>query len=134
MITPNDPPYSYLRFKSDQLYRRYVQKDNAVKPQWTKPKAQYFSNDKSHGSYGALLFHPDWKAKRKEILQRDQYRCIHCRSDRDLQVHHRQYHFIADKQRFRLPWEYPGHLLITLCESCHSKGHYKYKVPTIIIK
>jgi hypothetical protein len=24
-------------------------------------------------------------------------------------------------------------LLITLCESCHSRGHNKYKVPTITI-
>ncbi|QJB42051.1 hypothetical protein HF324_31085 [Chitinophaga oryzae] len=134
MITPNDPPYRYLQFKSDQLYRRYIQKDGDAKRSLAKPQEHNFLNEQSHGSYGALLFHPDWKARRKEVLQRDGYRCVHCRSDRDLQVHHRQYHFIAEKQRFRLPWDYPGHLLITLCESCHSKGHYKFKVPTIIIK
>jgi hypothetical protein len=50
-----------------------------------------------------------------------------------LQVHHRQYHFIVSQQKFRLPWEYPNHLLITLCESCHNRGHNKYKVPTINI-
>lgn len=134
MITPNDPPYRYLQFKSDQSYRRYIQKDGATKPSLANPQEQQFPEDKSHGSYGALLFHPNWRAKRKEVLQRDKYRCVHCHSDKDLQVHHRQYHFIAGMQKFRLPWDYPGHLLITLCESCHNKGHNKYKVPTIIIK
>ncbi|AXY78537.1 HNH endonuclease [Paraflavitalea soli] len=85
----------------------------------------------THGSYGALLFHPNWKAKRKEILIRDQHRCVHCKSDKELQVHHRQYHFIVNEQRFRLPWDYPDKLLMTLCESCHSRGHNKYKVPTV---
>lgn len=120
MTTLNYEPYKYLQFKGDQSYCRYIREDTpAASP--------------SHGSYGALLFHPKWKAKRKEILHRDLYRCVHCRSNKDLQVHHRQYHFMISEQQFRLPWDYPDHLLITLCESCHSKGHNKYKVPTITI-
>lgn len=133
MTTPNDVPYKYLQFKGDQLYRRYIREDIPAKSPPAKPQEQGSRSDKSHGSYGALLFHPNWKAKRKEILQRDMHRCVHCRSDKDLQVHHRQYHFVASEQRFRLPWDYPGYLLITLCESCHNKGHNKYKVPTITI-
>lgn len=133
MTTPNDAPYKYLQFKGDQFYSRYIQEDITGKSPPAKPREQDFLNTRSHGSYGALLFHPNWKMKRKEILQRDMHRCVHCRSDKDLQVHHRQYHFIASEQKFRLPWDYPGHLLITLCESCHNKGHNKYKVPTITI-
>ncbi|WP_160715799.1 HNH endonuclease [Chitinophaga solisilvae] len=128
MTIPNHAPYKYLQFQGDQSYSRYVQENVPAKSQ-----EQDYLNVKSHGSYGALLFHPDWKAKRKKILERDMHRCVYCRSDKDLQVHHRQYHFIASEQRFRVPWDYPGHLLITLCESCHSKGHNKYKVPTITI-
>lgn len=133
MTIPGNTPYKYLQFKGDQFYSRYIQEDIPAKASPAKPPEQGFLNGKSHGSYGALLFHPHWKAKRKEILQRDMHRCVHCRSEKDLQVHHRQYHFIASEQQFRLPWEYPGHLLITLCESCHNKGHHKYKVPTITI-
>jgi hypothetical protein len=133
MINPNDTPHKYLQFKGDQFYRRYIQEDITATSSPAKPPGQGFPNYKSHGSYGALLFHPNWKAKRKEILHRDRYRCVHCHSDQYLQVHHRQYHFKASEQQFRLPWDYPGHLLITLCESCHNKGHNKYKVPTITI-
>lgn len=133
MTTPNDAPYKYLQFKGDQCYRRYIEEDIPAKSPPVTPQKQDLLNVKSHGSYGALLFHPNWKARRKEILHRDMHRCVHCRSDKDLQVHHRQYQFIASEQKFRLPWEYPDRLLITLCESCHNKGHNKYKVPTITI-
>lgn len=133
MNTTNDTPYKYLQFKGGQFYRRYIQDDIPAKSPSTKSEEQGSLNVKSHGSYGALLFHPNWKAKRKEILHRDLHRCVHCCSDKDLQVHHRQYHFMTSEQKFRLPWDYPGHLLITLCESCHNKGHNKYKVPTITI-
>jgi 5-methylcytosine-specific restriction endonuclease McrA len=125
------PLYRYLSFKEEQPYRRYVQHES------TKDTGKNNSSDDSnpspptHGSYGALLFHPNWKSKRKEILSRDMHRCVNCKSEKDLQVHHRQYHFIVRENRFRLPWDYPGNLLITLCEPCHNRGHNKYKVPTI---
>jgi hypothetical protein len=87
----------------------------------------------AHGSYGALILHPNWKAKRKEILQRDQHQCRHCGSSADLQVHHRQYLFVKATQQFKVPWDYPDHLLLTLCAKCHSRGHALYKVPSILI-
>jgi hypothetical protein len=87
----------------------------------------------THGSYGALILHPNWKSKRKEIIERDQFKCVICGSSDDLQVHHRQYHFIKAIQKFKVPWDYAGHLLITLCSSCHGRGHSKFKVPSITI-
>ena len=87
----------------------------------------------AHGSYGALILHPNWKARRKEILTRDQHRCRICNSIKELQVHHRQYLFVKATQRFKSPWDYPDHLMITLCSNCHSRGHAMYKVPSIII-
>lgn len=87
----------------------------------------------THGSYGALILHPNWKAKRKEVIERDQYKCVICNSKEDLQVHHRQYHFVKATKKFKVPWDYPQHLLITLCSNCHSRGHSKYKVPSINI-
>ncbi len=87
----------------------------------------------THGSYGALVLHPNWKAKRKEILERDNYKCQVCANSTELQVHHRQYLFIKATKQFKVPWDYPEHLLITLCTKCHARGHSMYKVPTVII-
>ena len=84
---------------------------------------------KAHGSYKGLLLTKEWKAKRKEILQRDNLRCRCCKKETDLQVHHRQYHYSLVLRKFRKPWEYPNELLITLCELCHQRGHQKYNVP-----
>jgi len=133
MNTPNAPSYKYLQFKEPGSYCRYIREEVPKQAAPGIPTENTSLNVRSHGSYGALLFHPNWKAKRKEILSRDMDRCVHCKSSKDLQVHHRQYHFVASQQKFRLPWDYPDHLLITLCESCHNKGHNKYKVPTITI-
>ena len=88
----------------------------------------------NHGSYGFLLFDPRWKAKRLEILERDMKRCVICKSENNLQVHHRQYHFSTILNSFKNPWEYENRLLITICESCHQKGHRLYKVPVKQIK
>lgn len=82
-----------------------------------------------HGSYGAKLFDPRWKAKRLSILKRDSNKCVNCSASESLQVHHRQYQFIKAIQSFRDPWDYADRLLVTLCEPCHSKGHGKYEVP-----
>jgi len=83
-----------------------------------------------HGSYGALLFDPRWKAKRLMILKRDTNKCIICKSPENLQIHHRQYHFIKSIKSFSPPWDYEDKLLITLCQFCHQKGHRQYNVPT----
>lgn len=127
------PLYQYLSFSDEMPYNRYVQvrQSHAEKtPELNKKTAPA---TKTHGSYGALLLHPKWKSKRKEILTRDLHRCIHCKREEGLQIHHRQYHFIISQQQFKLPWDYPDHLLITLCESCHNRGHNKFKVPIINI-
>lgn len=88
----------------------------------------------SHGGYGATLFDPRWKMKRKEILARDKNKCVICKSEDSLQVHHRQYHFSTVLNTFRNPWEYSNNLLITLCKICHQRGHRLYKVPVKQIK
>lgn len=130
MLDPTNSRYRYLSFKGSGTYRRYVQDDKRLQ----QVDVNYQNNDvPSHGSYGALLFTPQWTAKRLEILKRDAHTCVVCKSAIGLQVHHRQYHFIVRQNQFRLPWEYPNDLLITLCESCHKKGHSKFKVPTVNI-
>lgn len=83
----------------------------------------------AHGTYGAMLFDKRWREKRAHILKRDNNSCKVCKSPNELQVHHRQYHFIQKLRRFRKPWDYTDNLLITMCKTCHQKGHQLYKVP-----
>lgn len=132
MQHPNPIKHKYLQFNDYTSYRRYVQ-NSAPDTLQTDIQSKKILNDGAHGTYGAMLFHPKWKEKRKEILNRDRHRCVNCKSEKGLQIHHRQYHFIESQNKFRLPWDYPDHLLITLCELCHNRGHKKYKVPTILI-
>ena len=130
MYDPTNSRYRYLNLKSNLVYRRFVQEGKRMQG------PGLIQNDldvPAHGTYGALLFTPQWKARRLEILKRDNERCKICNSNNDLQVHHRQYHFMVTKNQFKLPWEYQDHLLITLCEGCHKRGHSKFKVPTINI-
>jgi hypothetical protein len=86
-----------------------------------------------HGTYAELLFDKRWLARRATILARDHNRCVICFQENDLQVHHRQYHFIKSMEKFKAPWDYEDQLLITMCQKCHAKGHSKFKVPTIYI-
>jgi hypothetical protein len=130
MNDPTHSRYRHLSFKNNTTYRRFIQEDKKL----NKSKFVGAAIDiAAHGTYGAFLFRPEWKAKREEILIRDAYSCIICKGSLKLQVHHRQYHFIVRENKFKLPWEYSGNLLITLCESCHKRGHSKFKVPTINI-
>lgn len=84
-------------------------------------------------SYSDLLKHEKWLEKRRFILQRDQYRCRNCGSAAELEVHHRQYHFIKTNRVFRKPWEYENTNLLALCNRCHQVGHAKYKVPVFYV-
>jgi 5-methylcytosine-specific restriction endonuclease McrA len=88
----------------------------------------------NHGGYGATLLDQRWKDKRKEILVRDNFMCLVCKSEKSLHVHHRQYHFSKSQGQFKNPWEYSNNLLITLCEKCHKRGHNLYNVPIKYIK
>lgn len=86
-----------------------------------------------HGTYGALLLDFRWKAKRAHILKRDGCKCVVCGGTKGLNVHHKQYHVDSQGRKF-VPWNYDDKYLVTLCEKCHRKGHYRYKVPVFVIK
>ncbi len=130
MYDPTNSRYRYIELKGDGYNRRFVQHGKSLKQaDTTAPNIQ----TPAHGSYGALMFTKEWRKKRQEILERDGHTCVVCSVQAGLQVHHRQYHFVVRQNQFKLPWDYPEHLLITLCESCHKRGHNKFKVPTINI-
>ena len=76
--------------------------------------------------YNDLLMDERWIAKRNEIYTRDSYRCKVCGlGNRIVQVHHKVYYSRTD------PWDYPNHLLITVCEKCHKQIHDTTKIKTI---
>ena len=83
----------------------------------------------NHPPSGAALYDARWVTKRKEILERDKYQCVNCKSENGLEIHLRQYHFSVTLKKFINPWEYHNSLLITLCENCHRQGHSLYQVP-----
>ena len=67
--------------------------------------------------YAQQLKSPEWKAKRLEILKRDDYKCTKCGETKKLHVHHLSYTSGCNA------WEYPNEQLITLCKGCHSEEH-----------
>jgi hypothetical protein len=73
-------------------------------------------------SYSELLASPEWKAKSKQIKERDRYTCQSCGLSMEdspaleesfFEVHHKYY------RKNWLPWIYPDTALITLCRKCH---------------
>lgn len=68
-------------------------------------------------SYEEQLRSPYWYYVRDRVLERDHWRCTNCRSDRNLQVHHKYY------IHGRKAWEYNDSALVTLCDRCHGAAH-----------
>jgi len=63
-------------------------------------------------TYAEKLKDPRWQRKRLKILQRDNWSCQYCGSDKHtLHVHHFMY--------INNPWDAPDDKLITFCEDCH---------------
>lgn len=61
--------------------------------------------------YRKYLKSPEWKALRRQAMERDGHRCRTCNAERNLEAHHRYY-----------PEEFGTETidaLTTLCRSCH---------------
>ena len=82
--------------------------------QQSDPQA-YFMHKKS-----AYLQSSIWSQKRNQILQRDNYACVHCGRHTSLNVHHIRYSNIFNEQ--------PADLL-TLCSDCHMALHERVGYP-----
>jgi 5-methylcytosine-specific restriction endonuclease McrA len=88
-----------------------------------------FNNSIEKSGYDELLSKPEWKNIRLRIINRDNNMCRSCGCTNDLQVHHKQYHKSRTDGEFKKPWQYQEKYLITLCKSCHQKGHKTYVIP-----
>ncbi|HQR20070.1 MAG TPA: hypothetical protein PKV98_04345 [Burkholderiaceae bacterium] len=75
-------------------------------------------------TYYEKLKDPRWQKRRLDILARDEWMCQACYdAESTLHVHHIAYRKGAE------PWEYPDHMLVTLCEECHEDfGNLAYEI------
>ena len=63
-------------------------------------------------TYSEKLKSPLWQKKRLEILNRDNFTCVHCGdTETELQIHHLRY--------TKEPYDAPNEDLQTLCKHCH---------------
>jgi len=70
--------------------------------------------------YSEKLKDPRWQKTRLRVMERDGWRCVHCRdTGNNLQVHHTMY--------AKDPWSVDDQFLITLCEDCHHDLHENEK-------
>jgi hypothetical protein len=74
-------------------------------------------------TYAEKLKDPRWQRKRLEIMERDEFKCRHCRSkEKTLNVHHKIY------RKGKMPWDYEDAVFVTLCEQCHKKAEENKEV------
>lgn len=74
----------------------------------------------SKESYMEQLKTPMWRERKSEILKRDNYSCRICGAyNCEINVHHVNY------IPYRMAWEYPNEMLVSLCKNCHNKLHDK---------
>jgi hypothetical protein len=67
-----------------------------------------------HKSYSEKLKDPLWQKKRLEVMERDGWQCVCCKDKAStLNCHHTFY------DSSRMPWEYDGYEIVTLCQKCH---------------
>ncbi len=64
--------------------------------------------------YDAYLRSPEWQAKRRAVLERDEHLCQGCRKQLANQVHHLTYERKCREMLFDL---------VSVCDDCHSSIH-----------
>lgn len=65
-------------------------------------------------AYRRYLASPQWAAKRRAVLERENFTCQGCRSSRACDVHHLTYAHIGNELLFEL---------VALCRTCHETAH-----------
>ena len=63
---------------------------------------------------------PEYKEWRQKVLERDNFKCVSCESDRNLVVHHLDGYLWCTEKRTDI------NNGVTLCEGCHYRFHRKY--------
>jgi hypothetical protein len=82
---------------------------------------------RNNTTYSEKLESPLWQRKRLEVLQRDGWACLKCRSTNNtLHVHHKTYEYGKE------PWDYPNENFETLCKFCHQKEHKPRPIAVLV--
>ena len=63
----------------------------------------------------------EWKHKRKEILKRDNFECVHCKEQGLFSKADCVHHIVELKDNIYLGLT--NNNLVSLCNSCHNKAH-----------
>lgn len=80
-------------------------------------------------TYTEKLQDPRWQKKRLEVFNRDNWTCRSCGdTTTQLEIHHVEYFDGLE------PWEYPDHMLKTLCHTCHKKEQERPKYEQYLIQ
>lgn len=95
------------------------QSHQTEREQWEAIKKDTKSSKKAHKFY---LKTKHWRARRLEILERDNHQCQACGDTKSLHVHHKRYNHL---------WAERDDDLITLCEECHRTTHHYGKLSRI---
>ncbi len=112
--------------KQEALMRSYNQSRKAKQRHKERKKAGFkkkvkppYESEKHlrQMTYKEFLQSKYWQLVRKKVLARDDYKCVICRDDVNLHVHHDTY-----KHHFK-ELENLGDLM-TLCAVCHKEHHY----------
>jgi 5-methylcytosine-specific restriction endonuclease McrA len=109
----NKKPMDWLMQDEKRIHKielkKYTAQQEAVIKNQKRAKTEAYDN---------YLLSEAWQNKRLIILERDNYKCVHCGAEEYLNVHHLTYkHFKKERNEE----------LVTLCKTCHSTLHSIYK-------
>ena len=83
---------------------------------WHKYLRRYKGTQSERATYAEYRGSNAWHTKQKQVLERDEHKCVMCSADSALDVHHRTYDNIGKE---------PLSDLVSLCRRCHHKFHHK---------
>ena len=87
-------------------------KERQAKWQAERQAERAAKNDEWWADYRAYLQTPQWAARRRAVLERENWICEACRKNRATQVHHETYKHLRSEPLFELH---------AICDECHEK-------------
>lgn len=101
---------------SETRYDEYFENLFREKEIIIEDKEYYYNNYSRYAKYLKYLRSPEWKAKRKLALERDNHKCQKCKIKTAEQVHHLTYDNLENEKLEDL---------MSVCRECHEKIHNK---------
>jgi len=80
----------------------------------------YGKHNKRYSSFKEGRFNLEYRMMKRNVLSRDNYKCVCCRKDYKLEVHHLNGYDKFEDER------YDVNNAVTLCKNCHDNFHARY--------